>query len=234
MTGVRSRTGTTLILAGMVAYFNWILSIVSSIPRLAVTWTCDQLDWLSLSITIFIDNNSPFITTPQERERVFGCQELFSNSHLSVLRESSPWVRPLFTQTSLPPGYHENHLIWMASSLIVLELVLRLLTSDNKDQPPLPDHLKNLLIGVDSTKVIPLGFAQYVPWMLSRMPQLKPGTLALHLTKITIQVAVYVPFVLCNVYRTLFWLFAVNYSVIDYVWLLLSLCITLRLEMNSR
>ncbi len=61
-----------------------------------------------------------------------------------------------------------------------------------------------------------------------------PGTLALHLTKITIQVAVYVPFVLCNVYHTLFYLFAVNYSVIDYVRLLLSLCITLRLEMNSR
>jgi hypothetical protein len=43
-----------------------------------------------------------------------------------------------------------------------LELVLRLLASDNKDQPPPPDHLENLLIWVDSIKMIPLYFAQYI------------------------------------------------------------------------
>ncbi len=32
------------------------------------------------------------------------------------------------------------------SGFEVLELVLRLLISDNKDHPPSPDHLKNLLI----------------------------------------------------------------------------------------
>jgi hypothetical protein len=37
-----------------------------------------------------------------------------------------------------------------------LELLLRFLASNNKDQPPLPDHLKILLIWVDSIKVIPL------------------------------------------------------------------------------
>jgi hypothetical protein len=45
------------------------------------------------------------------------------------------------------PDYHENHLIKVDLSLIVfLELVLRLLASDNKDQPPSPDHLENHLI----------------------------------------------------------------------------------------
>jgi hypothetical protein len=36
--------------------------------QIAVTWTCDQLDWgFSLIIIIFINTNSPFIRNPQER-----------------------------------------------------------------------------------------------------------------------------------------------------------------------
>jgi hypothetical protein len=65
----------------MVAY--GVLSIVWSVPGIAVTSTCDQLDWFSLIIIIFINDqldwfsliiiifiytNSPFITTPRERE----------------------------------------------------------------------------------------------------------------------------------------------------------------------
>jgi hypothetical protein len=38
------------------------------------------------------------------------------------------------------------------------------------DQPPLPDHLENHLIWVDSIKVIPLGLLQNVPWAHSRNP----------------------------------------------------------------
>jgi hypothetical protein len=55
-------------LAGIVAFLNWVLSIVSSVPRIAVTWTCDQLDWFSLIIINFIDTYSPFIRTQWERE----------------------------------------------------------------------------------------------------------------------------------------------------------------------
>ncbi len=51
-----------------------------------------------------------------------------------------------------------------------LGLALRLLASNQKEQPPLPDHLENLLIWVDSIKMIPLGFAQYVPLAPSRSP----------------------------------------------------------------
>jgi hypothetical protein len=43
---------------------------------------------------------------------------------------------------------------------------------DNKNQPPPLDHLKNLLLWVDSIKEIPLGLVQYVTWALSRIPQL--------------------------------------------------------------
>jgi hypothetical protein len=36
--------------------------------RIAVTWTCDQLDWFSLIIIIIIiDTNYPFIRIPRER-----------------------------------------------------------------------------------------------------------------------------------------------------------------------
>jgi hypothetical protein len=125
--------------------------------------TLERVSWLL---------GSPSVYYPV---RFLGCLELFSNSHLSVLSECSLWVKPPFNQTSLPPGYHKNHLIWVDSSLIIPWASLRLLASDNKNQPPPPDHLQNLLIWVDSTKMIPLGFAQYVPWVHSRTPQLNPN-----------------------------------------------------------
>ncbi len=81
--------------------------LISSVPRIAVTWTCDQLDWFSLIIITFVDINST-ITRTYERESkltlvyaatvstfpaiFLGCLGLFSNPHLSVLRECSPWV----------------------------------------------------------------------------------------------------------------------------------------------
>jgi hypothetical protein len=98
-------------------------------------------------------------------------------SHLSILRECSPpWFQPPFTGTPLPPSHHGNHLIWVDLSLMVPWASLRLSASDNKDQPPRP-NLENLLIWVHSIKVIPLGFEQYVSWVLSRNPQLIPVTL---------------------------------------------------------
>jgi hypothetical protein len=44
-----------------------------------------------------------------------------------------------------------------------LELVLRPLASDNKDPPPLPDHLENLLIWLNAFRVIP-------PWLCAICP----------------------------------------------------------------
>jgi hypothetical protein len=58
------------------------------------------------------------------------------------------------------------------------DLVLRLLASDNKDQPPLPDYLNVHLIWVDLNKVTPLGFAQYITWVHNRIPQLILATLS--------------------------------------------------------
>ncbi len=182
-----------LILTCMWAYFNWVLSIVSLLPRVAVKWICDQLDWSHSSSSSSSTPTAPS-SEPRMKElvdsflgchsayfpvRFFGCLEFFSNSHLRVVRECTPWVKPLFTLTSLLPDYQKNHLIWVDSSLIDSWASFETLGSDNKDQPPPPDHLKNLLIWVDSIKVIPLGFAQYVPWVLSRIPQIIPATLAL-------------------------------------------------------
>jgi hypothetical protein len=49
-----------------------------------------------------------------------------------------------------------------------MTLLLRLLASNNKDQPPLSDHLKNYLILVDSIKMIPLGLCNMYPWAHSK------------------------------------------------------------------
>jgi hypothetical protein len=54
---------------------------------------------------------------------------------------------------------------------------LRLLASDDKDQPPKPDQLENLLILVDSIKVILLGFVSYAYLTPSRIIQLIPAIL---------------------------------------------------------
>jgi hypothetical protein len=133
----------------VLAYLNQVLSIVPSVRRIAVTWTCDQLHWFSLIIIIFID-----IRTPWERVnwlsfrlllclfsvRLLACPELFSNSHLSVVRECSPWVWPLLTWTSLPPGYHKNHLIWVDSSLIVFWLSFEIHGLRQQGSAPPPPH----------------------------------------------------------------------------------------------
>jgi hypothetical protein len=100
--------------------------------EITVKWTCDQLDWFSLIIIIFINANSPFFRTPQERVSWFLFRlslclfsswvswlfRVFFKSHSSALWECSPWVLPPFTWTSLQPGYHENCRIYGDSSLI--------------------------------------------------------------------------------------------------------------------
>jgi hypothetical protein len=44
--------------------------------------------------------------------RFLGCQELFSNSHLSIIRECSPWVHPQFIRTSLLDRLAIMRTIW--------------------------------------------------------------------------------------------------------------------------
>jgi hypothetical protein len=154
------------------------------------------LVWLVLTHHHLHWQQLPLFQTPRERVswllfrlslclfsvRFFGCQELWSdNSHLSAIRECSPRLLPPFTRTSLPPVYHKNHLISVDSSLMVTWASLRLLASNNKDQPPLPDHLKKRLIWVDLIKMISLSFVQHIPWVPSRIPQLIQATLALWL-----------------------------------------------------
>jgi hypothetical protein len=96
---------------------------------------------------------------------------------LSVFWENSLWVSLPFCRPTSHNGHFENHLIWVDLSLMVPWLVLRLLASDNKDQPPPPDYLENLLIWVDLIRVISVCFVQYVPWAPSRIPQLILDTL---------------------------------------------------------
>ncbi len=178
-----------------------------------------------------IDTNSPFIRTHRERVswhlfRLSFClffywiswlsRVVFSNSHLSVLKERSPWVLPPFTWTSILPGNHENHLIWVYSRLIIFWVSFELLGLQKQGPAPLPDHLENHLIWVDLIKVILLGFVQYVLWAFSRTPNWSR-------LPCLVQLAVYVSFVPCTVHYTLYWLIAVICSVIDYVQLLSSL-----------
>ncbi len=71
------------------------------IPRERVSWL-----WLRLSFCPF-----PI--------RFLGCKELSFNSYLSVIKECSPLFWPPFTWTSLPPGYHKSHLIWVVFGRMV-------------------------------------------------------------------------------------------------------------------
>jgi hypothetical protein len=38
--------------------FYWLFTAKSSVPRIAVTWTCDWLDWFSLIIIKIVISNS--------------------------------------------------------------------------------------------------------------------------------------------------------------------------------
>jgi hypothetical protein len=60
-------------------------------------------------------------------------------------------------QTSLQSGHHENHLIWVDSSLMVPWLSFETLGLQSKG-PASPDHFENLLTRVDLIKVT------HVPW----------------------------------------------------------------------
>ncbi len=160
---------------------------------ITVTWTCDQLDWFQSSSSAAA--TTPHISTPWERVswllfRLSFCLCLvrFSgyDSCFPTLIWAS-WIVLSLSSQKCSPWVH-LHLCIPASCLAITrtiwcewtrawwscELVLRLLVSDNKDQPPPPDHL---LMWVDSIKVIPLGFVPYFPWVPSRIPQLIPATL---------------------------------------------------------
>jgi hypothetical protein len=118
------------------------------------------------------------------------------------LRECSPWVG----LCSPGPASHLAIMrtIWSkwTRSWWSLKLVFRLLASDHKDQPLLPDHLDNLLIWMDSIKIILLAFAQYVPWAPSRSPTNHGYSHYFSPNKVTGQL-ICVHFTICTAYRTL-------------------------------
>ncbi len=176
--GVRADPPLSFWQAWSPIYVNWILSIVLSVPRIAVKWTCDQLDWFSLIIITFINTISLW-TRPLSKQRIsrlfcsgcrlpirfLSCLELFHNS-----QRMWPLSWPPILLTSLLPVYHENHLIWVDSNPIVfLKLVWDYWPQITRTSLTSLIHLKNHLIGVNSIKVIPLWFAQYVPGVYSRI-----------------------------------------------------------------
>jgi hypothetical protein len=95
-------------------------------PILSITWICGQFD--RFSFIIFSLTSTPSSQEPSERASwllprlqvacyfcFFGCLELFSNSHLSVLREFTSWV-------SFCSHYHPlTWLSWEPSDLSGLE-----------------------------------------------------------------------------------------------------------------
>ncbi len=77
--------------------------------------------------------------------------------HGFSLREYSPWTATgKLVQPHAWPSQEPSNLSGLEPD-DPLWAVLRLLVSNNKDQPSLPKYLKNQLILVDSIKVIPLG-----------------------------------------------------------------------------
>jgi hypothetical protein len=166
------------------------------------------------------------------------------------LRECNPWVRTPLTWTSLPPGYHKNHLIWVHSSLIVFfELGLRLLVSDNKDQPPLPDREPSNLGGLDQDD--PPWLCAICPLSVSRFPT-NPSYSHLNITRLKwrfywlyglfycLYCVLYIVHLFCiSIHSISFWdsviqIFFVELFVLDCCQLLLLLFIILILEIYSR
>ncbi len=175
------RTAPPSLWLAWLANLNWVLGKVSSERRIAVTWTCDQLDWVTL-IIIFSDNNSLPIINPIRKSKLtlvlgchsacfwLGCLILFSNPPLSIIREGSPW----FILRLCRPDFRLaiTRTIWSkwTRACWSLELVLRVFATNNKDQPPPHDHLKSLLIRVNSIKMIPLVFCNMPLEHLVRFP----------------------------------------------------------------
>ncbi len=114
----------------------------SSAHSVAVTWFCESLDLTSSSSSSTTTTISPFLIMFWERvswlflrlslclvlSRSLGFLKLFSNSPFERL-----W--PPFMGSSLPPGYHKNHLIQLDSRLwsplelsLVVECLWPLLT----------------------------------------------------------------------------------------------------------
>jgi hypothetical protein len=128
------------------AYIYWVLSKNSFlVPRIAVKWTCDQLDWFrssSSSLTTSLsslDYHSAFFLIG-----FLGCLGLFSNSLLIVLQVilKGNWRghwNDLFSKSHLsiirecnPPDHHKNHLNWVDWSRMVPWASSRLLVSDKQ------------------------------------------------------------------------------------------------------
>ncbi len=76
-------------------HIHWHQLLFIRTPRKRVSWLL-----VRLSLCLFL-------------VRFLGCLELCSNSHMTFPKGCSPWVWPQFTWTICPPGYHENHLIWV-------------------------------------------------------------------------------------------------------------------------
>ncbi len=129
----------------------------------ASTWNCSHMDLWSAWL-VLTHHRTPASSLPGSHERERESKLTLIQAVTSPTTRFLGLSRSLLTWTSLPRDYHKNHLVWVDSSLVVFfELVLRLLASDNKDQPPLPDRLKKRLIWVDLIKVIP-------PWLCAICP----------------------------------------------------------------
>ncbi len=88
------------------------------------------------------------------------------------LREYSPWDA-LGNWSSLMPGHHKNHLIWMDSSLMALfEQFKTLVQYQGLASPAWSSREPPNLRGLDQGD--PLGFVQCVPWAPSKS-SLPPG-----------------------------------------------------------
>ncbi len=135
-------------------------SFSSTTPPSSTSWK--RVSWLLFGLS------------PSQYPFRFSCSlDLSSNSHLSILCLNHENIALEFGLYSHRKAYRLpiTRTIWSEwiRAWWSLELVLILLAFDNKDQLPLPDHLENLLIWLDSIKVIPLGFVQYASWMSSRI-----------------------------------------------------------------
>jgi hypothetical protein len=170
------------------------------------TQNCCHIDlwWFSPIIIIFVDNSSHFIRTLRERVSwLLVCLLAFFRLGYLAAKSCFPtliWVSSENVALSLASVHTDQPsawLSWESSDWVDLSLTvpwanLRLLPSDNKDQPsPRSSQEPSDLSGLDQGDYI--CFAQYVLCLPSRIPRLILAALALSFSRKMVQLAEYVP-----------------------------------------
>ncbi len=168
-------------------YLNWVLSKVSSVPRIVVIWTCDQLDRFSLIIIIFSIHQTSWERVSWLLFRLslylfmvkFSCYlELFSNSHLNIFQEHSPWDSwPASCLAITRTIWSKWTWAWWS-----LELVSRLLASDNKTSLSRLITLRTFWSEWTWSRWSPLALCKVSLKRLVGFPKLIPATLVNPLT----------------------------------------------------